>query len=84
MSTRAARRLTPEDRRLVERAISTGSFRDLDEFEDFAVRRAIALLRLDELMELRPPRPLTVEKILRETRSVRREMARERKAKAVP
>ena len=80
---RAARRLTAEDRQLVERAISTGSFRDIDEFEDFAVRRAIALLRLEELMQLRPLRPLTIEKILKETRTVRREMARERKAKAV-
>lgn len=80
MAARASHRLTREDRELVEKAIAQGEFRSLGEFEDFAVRQAIALMRLRELHALPVRRRYTQSEILREAKRVRRAVARERSA----
>lgn len=81
MAARGHHNFTREDRALVDRFIDAGEFRDFAEFQEFAVRSALAQLRLRELHDLRKARkvpPIGLERILRETRKVRREMWNER------
>jgi len=79
MAARALHHLGRPERDLLARLIAAGEFHDEADFEEFAVRRALAQLRLQELWSLRERKPqtkLTTEKILREARSVRRAVAR--------
>jgi hypothetical protein len=78
MAAKAPRRLSREEKELINKAIAQGEFGSVAEFEDFAVRQAIALLRWRELQELPVRRRYTEEEILREARRVRRAVARER------
>lgn len=87
MATRATHNLTREERALVDRFIEAGQFRDEAEFREFAIRRALAQLRLQEMREFRRTaggRTVTRERILRETRKVRRQMWREHASSALP
>lgn len=87
MAARGHRVFTKEERALLGRFIETGEFRDEAEFEEFAIRRALAQLRLQELRDLRRTtggRRVSRERILRETRKVRRKMWREHASSAVP
>lgn len=80
MAARAIRHLSREERELVERSIQSGRFRDLEEFEEFAVRQAVALLLLAELRQLREARGgkrVSPARIQREIRKTRRALARE-------
>jgi len=86
MAARAHRAFTPQEQALLDRFIEAGEFRDEAEFEEFAIRRALAQLRLEELRDLRKTkggRPIGLERILRETRKVRRQMWRERASSAI-
>ena len=76
MVTRAARNLSRDQRALIDAAIAGGTFRDLEEFEDFAVRQAVAHLRLRKLQEGARKHPHTPAEILREARAVRRSVAK--------
>ena len=81
MAARGHHAFTAEERALINRFIEAGEFRDEAEFEEFAIRTALAQLRLQELFDLRKAsgaRPMSRERILRETRKVRRQMWRER------
>ena len=80
MAARAIRQLSWEDRDRVERSIKSGRFRDLDEFEDFAVRQAVSLLVLEELRQLREARggkKVSPARVQREIRRARRALAKE-------
>lgn len=80
VAARANRNLSPEGRELVRRSIRAGRFRDVEEFEDFAVRQAVALLLVEEMRRLRVARKgkrPTAARIEREIRRARRELARE-------
>jgi hypothetical protein len=80
MAARVHRYLSPDERDLVERSIKSGRFRDLEEFEQFAARQAVALLLLDELRQLRQSRGgkrLTPARVQREIRAVRLRLAKE-------
>jgi len=57
MAARSHRPFTAGERALLERFIEAGEFRDEAAFEEFAIRRALAQLRLRELRELRASRP---------------------------
>jgi hypothetical protein len=86
-AARAIRAFTREGRALVGRFIEAGEFRDEAEFQEFALRRALAQLRLRELREFRKTiggRPISRERILRETRKARREMWRAHGSSAIP
>lgn len=79
MAVSALRHLDADERALLRRRIQEGQFRDELAFEEFAVRSAIARIKWDELRALRrlkPPRPLTDERIIRESRGARRAVAR--------
>lgn len=79
MSAPALRHLTLDERALVTQLISEGLFEDEDDFEEFAVRSAIAQFQRDELWDLRnvrPPPRLTRDEILKEVWKVRRAVAR--------
>lgn len=72
-------RLRLDERALVARLISNGLFKDEKDFEEFAVRRAVAQFQLEELWDLqkvRPPLKLTMAEIVKEVRKVRRAVAR--------
>jgi hypothetical protein len=80
MAARAPRHLTREDQVLLERRIAAGDFRDQFEFEEFAIRRAIAEMQWRELRELRarhPPRRESVEETVRKVKRLRRAVAKD-------
>jgi Arc/MetJ-type ribon-helix-helix transcriptional regulator len=82
MAARAPRHLTREHKALLDRRIAAGDFRDAFEFEDFAIRRAIAEMQWRELRELRASRPPvqeSVEETVRKVRKLRRAVARDDK-----
>ena len=79
MAVRVHHHLSRDEKELVERSIKSGRFRDLEEFEQFATRQAVALLLLDELRQLRRSRGgkrLTPARVQREIRAVRRRLAK--------
>jgi hypothetical protein len=76
MAARAARTLSREERELIEEAIAHGDFRDLEDFETFALRRAVAQLRLKKLQAMAGKQKHTPEQILKQARAVRRAVAK--------
>ncbi|HEX9710531.1 MAG TPA: hypothetical protein VGB42_11285 [Candidatus Thermoplasmatota archaeon] len=79
MAASALRHLGPDERALLRRRIEEGQFRSEHEFEEFAIRSAIARMHWEELRALRdknPPPRLTDERILLEVRRTRRAVAR--------
>jgi len=80
MAARAPSPLSPAVREVVGRSIKAGRFRDFDEFQDFAIRQAASLLRLEELQQARAKRGgkrMTKAQILREVKRVRHKVARQ-------
>lgn len=76
MAATLSRHLSREERELIDEAIARGDFKDLQDFETLALRRAVAQLRLRKLQALTSGKRHSPEEILREARKSRKAVAR--------
>jgi len=79
MVARFTRHLSRDERALLSRRIAAGDFRDEGDFEEFALRRAVAEMHwreLRDLRKLRPPPDLSREEVVQRIRKMRRSGAK--------